>query len=138
MKPYVLLAVVLVSLPACGPQPSDPITTVVRFPGADIDAGRQVFLDLKCTACHRVPAEASFPPPISTNPGPALDHGRLANRDLSYLATAIISPSHELSPDTSAEVRAHIEGKLSPMGDFSRVMTVRQLIDVYGYLRSIE
>ena len=137
MKTWILLAGVVASVLGCGPQPSEPVSAVVTFPAGDIAAGRQVFLDLKCTACHRVPAEPSFPAPVSTNPGPAMGQ-RLASRDLAYLATAIISPSHELSRGTSFEVRAHIEGALSPMGDFSRVMTVRQLIDLYAYLRSLK
>ncbi len=73
---------------------------------------------------------------MGANPGPPLD-GRLATRDLSYLATAIVSPSHQLSPDVSTDVRARLEGVLSPMGDFSRVMTVRQLIDLHTYLGAI-
>jgi hypothetical protein len=34
-------------------------------------------------------------------------------------------------------VRAAIEGRLSPMGDYSHAMTVRQMVDVYAYLRSV-
>jgi hypothetical protein len=123
---------------ACSPPPSDPATVVVTFPSGDVAAGRQAFLDLKCTACHSVPAEPTFPAPVSANPGPAMEQNRLANRDLSYLATAIISPSHELRPESSAAVRTLTEGTLSPMGDFSRVMTVRQLVDVHTYLRSLK
>jgi hypothetical protein len=35
-------------------------------------------------------------------------------------------------------VRAQVTGVLSPMGDFSRTMTVRQLVDLYAYLRSVK
>jgi hypothetical protein len=133
----VIVGVIVLGATACGPQaPSNTETLAVALPSGDVDAGRQAFLDLKCTACHAVPSEPAFPAPVSANPGPVLD-ARLASRDLSYLATAIASPSHALSVDTSGEVRAQIQGVLSPMGDFSRVMTVRQFVDTHTYLRSL-
>jgi hypothetical protein len=49
-----------------------------------------------------------------------------------------MTPSHAISADTSGEVRARLEGVLSPMGDFSHVMTVRQLIDLQAYVRSLK
>jgi hypothetical protein len=110
-------------------------TVTVPLPGGDPVAGRQAFLDLQCTACHRVPSEPAFPLPVSANPGPPID-ARLAGRDVAYLATSIIAPSHQLSLATATVVREHLQGVLSPMGDFSRVMTVRQLVDLHAYLRS--
>jgi hypothetical protein len=61
----------------------------------------------------------------------------MASHDFSYLTTAIVSPSHRISTEISPEVRASIEGALSPMGDYSRVMTVQQLADLHAYLVSI-
>jgi hypothetical protein len=74
---------------------------------------------------------------VSANPGPPLD-ARLAGRDVSYLLASIMTPSHAISTNTSAEVRTRVEGVLSPMSDFSRVMTVRQLVDLHAYLRSVK
>lgn len=123
------------SQPAAGAADSQTIT--LTFPAGDAQAGRQAFLDLRCTACHVVPSEKKFPPPVSANPGPPID-ARLAGRDVSYLATAIVSPSHTFSLDTPLQVREHLAGVLSPMGDFSQVMTVRQLVDLQAYLRSVK
>jgi hypothetical protein len=109
----------------------------VPLPAGDVTAGRQAFMDLKCTACHTVPSEPDFPAPVSASPGPPID-AQLASRDVSYLLTAIMSPSHAISTNTSAGVRARLEGTLSPMGDFSHVMTVRQLIDLQAYVRSVK
>jgi mono/diheme cytochrome c family protein len=103
----------------------------------DAKAGRQAFLDLKCATCHRVPSEPAFPPPVSESLGPALD-GHLAKTLPPYLVTAIVSPSHQLSLKTSPEVRARLEGTLSPMGDFSHIITVRQLVDLHAYLTSLK
>ncbi len=41
------------------------------------------------------------------------------------------------SINTSDDVKATLEGVLSPMGDYSHAMTVRQLLDVMAYLESI-
>ena len=49
-----------------------------------------------------------------------------------------MSPSHEISSNISDEVRTSLSRVLSPMGDFSHVMTVRQLVDLRAYLRSIK
>jgi hypothetical protein len=129
---------------ACGSQPASsgagtsgattPIT--VDWPAGDVSAGRQAFIDLKCTACHAVASEPDLPKPVSANPGPPIGPGT-ARADPSYLTAAIMTPSHAISRNISPEVRANIEGVLSPMGDFSRVMTVRQMVDVYAYLRSV-
>ena len=40
-----------------------------------------------------------------------------------------------LSPGMDEKVRAQLAGVLSPMGDFSPSMTVRQLVDIAAYLR---
>lgn len=108
---------------------------MLALPKGDARAGRQAFLNLKCTACHSVANEAGFPPPFSNNLGPALDLRR-PFRSPSEVATAIVAPSHSISSGTSPELKARLEGELSPMGDFSQAMTVRQLADMVEYLRT--
>ena len=49
------------------------------------------------------------------------------------LVTAIIHPSHKLSPLLEKEWME--QAKLSPMGSFNRVMTVEQMIDLVAYLQ---
>jgi hypothetical protein len=93
-------------------------------------------VDLKCTACHAVPSESEFPAPVSANAGPPID-ARVGGRDVSFLVTAIATPSHELSASLDEAVRAQLAGVLSPMGDFSHAMTVRQLVDLQAYFRSV-
>jgi hypothetical protein len=143
-KSVMLVGIVAATTLACSSQPASsgagttgtttPIT--VAWPAGDVSAGRQAFMDLKCTACHAVASEADFPKPVSANPGPPIGPGT-AKSDPSYLVAAIMTPSHAISPNTSPEVRAAIEGRLSPMGDYSHAMTVRQMVDVYAYLRSV-
>ena len=119
--------------PAAGTAGYD--TVVLSLPRGATGAGRQAFVDLKCTACHRVTGDSDLPAPVSANPGPDLGAG-LASRPSGVVATAIVAPSHAMGVDTGAEVRAGAAGALSPMGDYSESMTVRQLLDLIAYLQS--
>lgn len=67
--------------------------------------GRTAFVDLKCTARLRSRPSRQFPAPVSANPGPPID-ARVGGRDVSYLATAIVPPSHELRPGIDEKMRA--------------------------------
>lgn len=143
----VVLGLVLGTWLGCSGAPSSPPATtpaagdsgydavMLALPKGDAQAGRQAFVDLKCTVCHRVADEPAFPAPFSDNLGPDLDLRR-PYRSPSDVATAIVAPSHSISSGTSPEVKARLEGALSPMGDFSQAMTVRQLADLVEYLRS--
>jgi hypothetical protein len=125
---------------AARPAPSqyDTKAMTVVLPHGESHAGRQAFLDLKCSACHRVAGETTFPAPVSETQGPDLDY-TLGRRPVSELAAAIIVPSHSMSVKTSDEVKRRLETMLlSPMGDFSRTMTIRQLADLLAYLTSLE
>jgi hypothetical protein len=144
LKMSLVVCAMAVGVGACAPQPTrpepdqaGPDTITAAMPPGDARAGRQAFLDLQCTACHAVPSEGDFPSPVSPTPGPSID-ARLADKDLSYVATAIVSPSHQISLATSPEVRGRLQGLLSPMGDFSHTMTVRQFVDLYAFIRSVK
>jgi mono/diheme cytochrome c family protein len=143
-KELMVFGLMAIAAAACVSQPRetdlrepDMPTVTVMLPPGDVEAGRQAFLDLRCTACHAVPSESGFPAPASANPGPPID-ARLASRDVSYLMASIMTPSHAISTNIGDKVRANLSGVLSPMGDFSRVMTVRQLVDLHAYVRSVK
>jgi len=147
-KRLATLTVLTLAAACAGPAPTTETTapapapyedTTVALPAGDAAEGRQAFQSLRCTACHGVAGEADFPASVSDSQGPVLD-AALASRTASYVATAIVSPSHSISTGVSDELKARLSegGTLSPMGDFSRAMTVRQLIDVVTYLRSID
>ncbi len=117
-------------------QPGGYETVRLTLPRGDADAGRQAFRDLACVACHRVVGETGFAEPISANPGPDLD-AAVAAQPSGLIATSIVAPSHALSVNTSDEVKVRLAGVLSPMGDYSRAMTVRQLVDLIAYLAAL-
>jgi mono/diheme cytochrome c family protein len=150
----ILSAALLATTPGCTSPPEPPAqdqrvpqstlpaqydtqTVTVVLPVGDTQAGRQAFRDLKCTLCHRVRGETTFPAPVSGTQGPDLDR-TLAVRPAADVAEAIVVPSHSMSVKTSDEVKKRLEGMLSPMPDFSCTITVRQLADLLAYLRSLE
>ena len=142
-----LIFVACVALAACSRQPidsripetdSEPATVTMALPAGDVGAGRQAFQDLRCTTCHAVPSEKEFPVPVSASAGPVID-ARMGQLDVSYLVASIMTPSHAMSLNLKGDVQAlRLEGTRSPMGDFSYAMTVRQLVDLYAYLRSVK
>ena len=108
-------------------------TVMLTLPRGSADAGRQTFVDLRCSSCHTVEGDSGLPAPVSDSPGPPLGPA-LSDRPPGSVATAIVAPSHAMSIRTSPETRANVEGVLSPMGDYSDTMTVRQLVDLIAYL----
>jgi mono/diheme cytochrome c family protein len=112
------------------------VVDTIVLPKGDASAGRQAFQDLKCHVCHRVAGEKEFSP-IAELQGPMLN-ATLQLQSASDIAAAIIAPSHSLSVRTSEAVKAQMWRQgMSPMGDFSRALTVRQLADLLAYLRTL-
>jgi len=104
----------------------------LAFPMGDPEAGRFVFSQFRCHSCHRVSEDREWATPIAALPGPELGVFQ-ANQNACTLASSLISPSHIISE----EIAAQSEGQLSPMGGLTEIMTVRQLIDLVAYLKSI-
>ena len=104
-----------------------------RLPeSGDIEMGRTAFVELECYRCHSVVGEDLPPTMGSTVPlilGGSV--GRLKTDG--YLVTSIIHPSHKF-PSGLAEGQVAIEGE-SRMPDYTRGMTVRQLIDIVAFLQ---
>jgi mono/diheme cytochrome c family protein len=105
--------------------------TSVVMPEGQPAAGRQAFADLGCPACHAVSWETGWPEPAPAVRGPDLGR-KLSVGTTGALASSIIAPSHVVP----SEYRKPQTGGKSPMTDFTRTMTVRQLIDIVAYLRS--
>ena len=121
---------------AQSPTGTDDVTVVV--PRGSAANGRQAFLSFRCHTCHRVPSDrqGDLPTPVSASPGPDLGL-RQTQRGSGYVATAIISPSHEISLDPSDELAHDVDDVASPMGDYSHLMTIRQLVDLVAYLEPL-
>jgi hypothetical protein len=137
-------AALLAVLAACEPQPAEDLATPVdkyetniAFPGGNVEAGREAFLALGCNSCHRVEGAADLPKPSASPEVPVVLGGKhTAAKSQAELMTAIVNPSHELA---KGQVPAAVAtGGKSRMGDYARVMTVEQLVNVVAFLRSTE
>jgi mono/diheme cytochrome c family protein len=97
----------------------------------DPAAGRRAYLDLRCNTCHTVAGEpiGARPPRL---PGPQLGKS-LALQPPEQIADSIAAPSHIISKKPGPW---HESGG-SDMGDYTHIMTVRQLMDLVAYLRSL-
>jgi hypothetical protein len=104
----------------------------MAFPVGDPDRGRLAFVIYRCTSCHPVSGDAGLPEPVAVGVAPELG-GQQAGLKACELAESIVSPSQRVDP----AVLARADGELSPMGDLSETMTVRQLIDLVAYLKSL-
>jgi mono/diheme cytochrome c family protein len=127
-----LAITVLLSLLTAASAAEDTQTLDLTVATGDPEAGREAFLALMCTSCHAVAGEDDFPAPKVKGPVPVLGPDQ-AKLKPGKIATSIVSPSHKISK----EVSRGMEGDLSPMGDFSEAMTVRQLIDLVAYVQSL-
>ena len=109
-------------------------SATVNFPQGNAEAGRLVFRMFKCFACHQIAGPEGQGIKIRTSVSAPLLDSRLGKKEPGELITSIIAPSHKVTDAIAKESG----GKLSPMGDFTHAMTVRQLVDLVAFLRSID
>ncbi len=133
-----LVVLALSGWTSCSPAPEpepvevDPadVPIEVYLPLGDVARGREAFSELQCHVCHYI--DESFPRTLSTRPGP--DFGsQMANRTRDEIARSIITPTEH----NSERNQEFLDGAISRMGDFSNVMTVRQLMDLVAFLQSL-
>jgi sulfur-oxidizing protein SoxX len=124
-----LLAVVLLG---CAGQKSG---AGFRLPDGDPAAGKVAFEELKCRECHRVQG-VEFAAPTVKPPVPVVLGGEVPHvKTDGDLVTSIINPSHRISAAYKPEEVRQPDGS-SRMPDLTRVMTVRQLVDVVAFLQT--
>jgi len=104
------------------------------LPSGDPSEGRKVFASMECFACHEVKGE-SFPqnPKTPRSSGPALT-GMGSHHPAEYFAESIINPNRVIvqGPGYSGA-----DG-LSKMPSYADSMTLKQLVDVVAYLKSLK
>lgn len=104
-----------------------------QLPDGDINKGREAFVQLGCNQCHTV---AGVDLGATSAPGPVqFSLGGEVYRVKTYgqLVTAIINPSHIVSPQYKAQMQSSGQ---PPMPDLTKTMTVRQMIDVVAFLHA--
>lgn len=105
----------------------------MHIPEGDPVAGKQAFEEMRCYVCHKVEG-SDFPDPVAQPPVDVVLGAAHTQVRRSTLAESIIAPSHSFAPGWDAPTTS----TLSRMGDFSDVMTVRQMIDIVEYLKTGE
>ena len=102
------------------------------LPAGDAAAGRQVFVDFKCHACHAIKGE-QFPlaPGQSATAGPELT-GMGGHHPAEYLAESVVNPSAVLV-DGPGYIGGDGRSIMPPSPD----MTIGKLVDLVAYLRSL-
>jgi mono/diheme cytochrome c family protein len=127
----------LVSSVAPAQTPRVPPGWRFTVPAGDATAGKQAFEKMQCYSCHTVRGQRFGDP--SQNPGgigPDLtaSHGQLPAE---YLAESIVSSSRVLAHGQFRAAYRAPDGR-SRMGDYSEIMSVRELIDLVAVLRSLQ
>ena len=102
------------------------------LPDGDANAGKIVFLDMKCYSCHaiEIPGE-KLPPSRSKGAGPALTGYAALPKE--YLADSIIR-FHTIVAAPGYVVK---EGRAA-MGEYNHFLTVQELTDLVAFLKQVK
>jgi cytochrome c2 len=104
------------------------------MPAGDPEAGKAAFARMECYSCHKVPG-AGFPKERSSGGvGPDLGVG-YSKLPAGFLAESIVN-SHQYISGT-LEKYTGADKVSSKMGDYSSIMTVRELIDIVAFLKHL-
>lgn len=105
-----------------------------RLPDGDAEVGKQLFVQLECNSCHRIP-EVEFPPAVEPGPVEVMLGGPVARvKNYGQLVSSVINPSHRI-------VRRYPKDEVSADGEslmpiYNETMTVQQLIDLVAFLQA--
>lgn len=104
------------------------------MPAGDPEAGKAAFEKMQCYSCHKVPG-ADLPQERSSGGvGPDLV-AAYSTLPAGFLAESIIN-SHQYISGTIEKYHG-LDKVSSKMGDFSSIMTVRELIDIVAFLKHL-
>lgn len=105
-----------------------------HLPDGDARAGQEVFVRLRCHACHRV-AGLDLPAPLVEPSVPVVLGGEVPHvKTDGELWTSVIDPSHRLPRDFPAELLRR--GTASRMPDYGDILSVREMVDLVAFLQS--
>jgi mono/diheme cytochrome c family protein len=98
----------------------------------DVDRGKAVFVELKCSDCHRV-SGVSLPQPEASATPVVLGGETLRDMTDGYLVASIINPSARI---TRQRGDARLGNGKSRMPVYADNLTIRQLTDLVVFLQS--
>ncbi len=119
----------LIGAAAAPATPKVPQGWQFAFPDGNAQAGKIVFLNMRCYSCHaiEIPGE-KLPPSRSKDAGPALTGYSALPKE--YLAESIIKP-HTIVAAPGYTVK---EGRAA-MGEYNHFLSVQELIDLVAFLK---
>jgi cytochrome c553 len=105
------------------------------LPAGNAEAGRAAFQKMECYSCHKVPGAGLPVERTSGGVGPDLvpAYSKLPRE---FLAESIID-SHKYISGTLEHYRG-LDKVSSKMGDYSSIMTVRELLDIVEFLKQLK
>lgn len=111
------------------PAPKVPQGWKFTLPDGDANAGKTVFINMKCYSCHaiEIPGE-KLPPSRSKGAGPALTG--YAGLPKEYLAESII----KFHTVVAAPGYAVKEGRAA-MGEYNHLLSVQEVIDLVAFFK---
>ena len=105
------------------------IAGTVTTPPGDAIRGRAIFMRLRCFVCHAVPDDRM---PTPSKPGPNL--AGAARHHPGYLVESIVNPNAKI-----VDGPGYTDDRgLSTMPDYGAQMTVRDLVDLVAFLKSLD
>ena len=105
------------------------VAGTVTTPPGDAARGRAAFARLRCFACHAVRDDRM---PAPSRPGPSL--AGVARHHPGYLVESIVNPNARI-----VDGPGYTDDRgLSTMPDYGTQMTVRDLVDLVAYLKSVD
>jgi mono/diheme cytochrome c family protein len=129
-------ALFLAAAPALADEPKLPRGWGFTLPAGNPAAGEKVFLRMECYSCHTVSGKRLGDP--AQNPGgigPDLTPA-LARLPREYVAESIVNFDRIIAHGRYRARYLGADGS-SRMGDYSEIMTVRELIDIVEFLKQV-
>jgi hypothetical protein len=140
MARWLVLMLMLTALgengPATAAEPRLPPGWRFVLPTGAAAAGEQVFVKMECYSCHTVAGRrfgTATQNPGGIGPDLTAAHARLPRE---YLAESVVNFERYVAHGQYKRGYVAADGT-SRMGDYSEIMTVRELIDLVEFLRGI-
>lgn len=110
--------------------------STLAWPPGDPEAGKDAFIRAGCAACHSVRGVEGMPEPVVNPPVPVVFGEPKPSRPTAErLVEAIVNPDVHIA---ESHRRDQVQlGDQSRMGDFTRALTVRELIDIVAFLQAV-
>lgn len=122
--------------PALGDEPRLPVNWQFTLSEGDPVAGEKAFAKMQCYSCHTVPGKRFVDPSQKSGGiGPDLTPA-VARLPREYLAESVVNFDRFFAHG-QYRLRYHAPDGSSRMGDYTEIMTVRELIDIVEFIKQL-